>query len=87
MERLREALASSLDRGTIAGVLLQKQAEPATALLPQWLSGYAFLFAVDTNLDRAMEMRAVLTADFAGAAEPLRLRMDAPQPSAAGVCR
>ncbi|MGB7625726.1 MAG: ABC transporter substrate-binding protein, partial [Candidatus Acidiferrum sp.] len=42
--RLREALALSLDRGTMANVLLQKQAEPAATLLPQWLSGYAFLF-------------------------------------------
>jgi hypothetical protein len=87
MARLREALSSSLDRGTMAGALLQKQAEPATALLPEWLSGYAFLFAGDRNLDRTMEMRAVLTADFAGAAAPLRLRVDAPQPSAAGACR
>ena len=55
--RLREALSLSLDRGTMASVLLQKQAEPAAALLPQWLSGYAFLFTVDTNLERAKELR------------------------------
>ena len=54
--RMREALPVSLNRGTMAGVLLQKQAEPAAALLPRWLSGYALLFTVDTNLDRAMEM-------------------------------
>jgi hypothetical protein len=87
MARLREALPLSLNRGTMAGVLLLKQAEPAAALLPPWLTGYAFLFTVDGNLDRAMEMGAVLAADFAGAAAPLRLRVDAPQPSAAGVCR
>ena len=57
----REALSSS-GRGSMAGVLLQKQAEAAAALLPQWLSGYAFLFTLDTNLDRAKEMRAAWVA-------------------------
>jgi ABC-type transport system substrate-binding protein len=75
---LREALSYSLDRATAANVLLQKQAEPAAALLPQWLSGYAFLFDVDTNLERAREMRAALPANLASAAEPLRLRIDVP---------
>ena len=74
--RLREALSLSLDRGTMASVLLQKQAEPAAALLPQWLSGYAFLFTVDTNLERAKELRRKLPASEAGGAEPLRLRVD-----------
>jgi len=76
--RLREALSLSLDRNTMAGVLLQKQAEPAAALLPQWLSGYAFLFTVDTNISRAKEIRATLPANAAAGAEPLRLRVDAP---------
>jgi Bacterial extracellular solute-binding proteins, family 5 Middle len=76
--RLREALSFSLDRGTMASVLLQKQAEPAAALLPQWLSGYAFLFNVDTNLERAKELRRALPANEAAGAEPLRLRVDPP---------
>src|SRR5262249_34989657 len=75
---LREALSNSLDRATVANVLLQKQAEPAAALLPQWLSGYAFLFDVDTNLDRAKELRSTLPPSLASAAAPLRLRVDAP---------
>jgi len=74
--RLREALSLSLDRGTMANVLLQKQAEPAAALLPQWLSGYAFLFNVDTNLERAKELRRALPANEAAGAEQLRLRVD-----------
>ena len=74
--RLREALSLSLDRGTMANVLLQKQAEPAATLLPQWLSGYAFLFNVDTNLERAKELRRALPANEAAGAEPLRLRVD-----------
>ena len=74
--RLREAISLALDRGTMANVLLQRQAEPAAALLPQWLSGYAFLFSVDTNLERAKELRSALPASEAGSAEPLRLRVD-----------
>jgi len=76
--RLREALSNSLDRATVANVLLQKQAEPASALLPQWLSGYAFLFDMDTNLERAKELRAAQSPATASASGPLRLRVDAP---------
>jgi ABC-type transport system substrate-binding protein len=75
---LREALSLSLDRQTMANVLLQKQAEPASALLPQWLSGYAFLFTMETNIERAREIRSTLPANQAAGAEPLRLRVDAP---------
>src|SRR5277367_54984 len=76
--RLREAFSLVLDRGTMANVLLQKQAEPAAALLPQWLSGYAFLFNVDTNLERAKVLRRALPANEAAGGEPLRLRVDPP---------
>ena len=74
---LREALSLSLDRQTMANVLLQRQAEPASALLPQWLSGYAFLFTMETNIERAKEIHAKLPANGAAGAEPLRLRVDA----------
>ena len=76
--KLREAVSLSLDRQTMANVLLQRQAEPASALLPQWLSGYAFLFTMETNIERAKEIRATLPANVAAGAEPLRLRVDAP---------
>jgi ABC-type transport system substrate-binding protein len=75
--RLREALDSALDRETMANVLLQRQALPASALLPQWLSGYAFLFGTPMNLDHAKELRSALPANFVGGIEPLRLRVDA----------
>jgi hypothetical protein len=75
--RLREALDSALDRETMANVLLQRQALPASALLPQWLSGYAFLFGASMNLDHAKELRSTLPANFVGGIEPLRLRVDA----------
>jgi hypothetical protein len=75
--RLREAVSLSLDRQTMANVLLQKQAEPAAALLPQWLSGYAFLFTMETNIDRAKEIRATFPPNVAASKEPLRLSVDA----------
>jgi peptide/nickel transport system substrate-binding protein len=75
--RLREALDLSLDRDTMANVLLQRQAIPAAGLLPQWLSGYAFLFGGGMNLERAKELRAALPPNVAGGMESLRLRVDA----------
>ena len=75
--QLREALDLAVDRDTMANVLLQRQAFPAPALLPQWLSGYAFLFGTPMNLDRAKRLRSALPANLAGGADPLRLRIDA----------
>ena len=58
--RLREAVALSLDRATIHTVLLQRQGEPTGALLPAWLSGYAFLFPTTRDLDRAKQIISLL---------------------------
>jgi ABC-type oligopeptide transport system substrate-binding subunit len=55
--RLREALALSIDRKSIHEVLLQRQGEPASGLLPQWISGYALLFGSSPNLERALQLR------------------------------
>lgn len=76
-DNLREAIDLALDRETMANVLLQREAQPAAALLPQWLTGYAFLFGSPMNLNRAREIRASLPANEAGAAQPLSLRVDA----------
>jgi ABC-type transport system substrate-binding protein len=57
-DAVREAIALSIDRGAIHNVILQKQGEPAHALLPQWLSGYAFLFQADRNVARARQLAA-----------------------------
>ena len=75
--RLREALAPALAPDTKANVLLQRQAFPSAALLPQWLSGYAFLFGTPMNLERAKELRSTLPANAAGGTDLLRLRVDA----------
>ncbi len=74
---LREALWLALDRDTMANVLLQREAQPAAALLPQWLTGYALLFESPMNLQRARGLRAGLPAGVVGNAQPLRLRVDA----------
>jgi len=56
--RVREALALAVDRAAILTVLLQRQGEVSGALLPQWLSGYAFLFPAAFDLPRARALAA-----------------------------
>ena len=56
--RLREAIARSIDRAAIQKVLLQNYGEPSGAILPEWLSGFAFLFATARDLDRARQLRS-----------------------------
>jgi len=58
--RLREALALSIDRAAMHTVLLQKQGEPTAALLPQWMSGYAFAFPTAPDLPRARALANTL---------------------------
>jgi hypothetical protein len=56
--RIREALALAVDRAAIYRVLLQGQGEISGALLPQWLSGYAFLFPAGADLPKARALAA-----------------------------
>ena len=60
--RIREALALAVDRAAIHNVLLQRQGEVSGALLPQWLSGYAFLFPPAADLARARALLAAVPA-------------------------
>jgi len=59
---LREAISLSIDRSAIQSTLLQKQGEAAGGLLPQWVSGYAFLFPVTASVERARQLRRDLGA-------------------------
>jgi peptide/nickel transport system substrate-binding protein len=43
--RVRQALSAAIDRGSIVNVLLQGQGEAAETILPNWMTGYAMLFA------------------------------------------
>ena len=56
-QRIREALARSIDRNSIFSVLLRRQGEPSAALLPEWISGYAHLFSSVQDLGAAMRLR------------------------------
>ena len=58
--RLRQAVALSIDRTAIHNVLLLKQGESTGALLPGWLTGYAFLFPAARDLERARQKAAFL---------------------------
>lgn len=60
--QLRAALAQAVDRGALFNVIYQKQGEITAALLPQRLSGYAFLFSADRDLNKAHELRGGLSA-------------------------
>jgi MarR-like DNA-binding transcriptional regulator SgrR of sgrS sRNA len=55
--RLRQALAATVDRLALLNFALQKQGEIAPSLLPNWLTGYAVLFAAEPDPARAHELR------------------------------
>lgn len=71
-EKLREAIAKSIDRSAIFQVLLRRQGEPSAALLPEWISGYAHLFNGAQDLVAARQLHAELTSSA-----PLSLAYDA----------
>ena len=60
--RVREALSLAVDRAAIHNVLLQRQGEVTGALLPEWISGHAFLFSAALDLNRARTLIAGLPA-------------------------
>jgi peptide/nickel transport system substrate-binding protein len=60
--RIREALALAVDRAAIHNVLLQKQGEISGALVPQWISGYAFLFPITSDTAKARSLATALPA-------------------------
>ena len=72
--RVREALSLAVDRAAIHNVLLQRVGEVSGALLPQWVSGYAFLFPAVPDLNRAR----ALIAGLPPAARTLSMSVDDP---------
>ena len=56
---VQQALALSIDRVSIVNVLAQRRGEAAGGLLPQWLSGYAFLFPAASDPTRAKQLLSV----------------------------
>jgi MarR-like DNA-binding transcriptional regulator SgrR of sgrS sRNA len=67
----RRALAMSIDRASLAA-LLQRRGETTAALLPQWLSGHAFLFTAGENRAAARALAQTLPA----AARAWRVQVD-----------
>lgn len=58
---LRAAIAQSIDRGALANVIYQKEGQVSASLLPQALSGYAFLFPSERDLAKAQQLRGGVT--------------------------
>lgn len=56
--RVRQALGLTMNRAAISNVIFQRRAIPASGLLPQWLTGYEFMFSGTTDINRAKELRA-----------------------------
>ncbi len=67
---LRAAIAQAIDRTALANVIFQKEGQVAASLLPQAVSGYAFLFPTDRDLNKAQQLRGGITPP------PLFLRAD-----------
>lgn len=55
-DRIRQALNAAINRDAIHSILLQRQGEAVGGLLPQWVSGYAFLFPTTANPARARDL-------------------------------
>jgi ABC-type transport system substrate-binding protein len=58
--RFRDALSLSVDRNSMRNVLLQGQGEPASGILPNWLTGYEFVFPSEFNRLKAQQLTSVL---------------------------
>jgi ABC-type transport system substrate-binding protein len=56
-QRIRDILALCIDRASIRSGVLGDVGDPTAAILPDWISGYAFVFPAQRNLTRAQEER------------------------------
>ena len=59
---LRASIAEAVDRAALFNVIFQKQGEITASLLPQEMTGYAFLFPTVCDLNKAHELRGGLNA-------------------------
>jgi peptide/nickel transport system substrate-binding protein len=55
--RLRQALGLGIDRSLLNTVVLHSAGEPAGGLLPNWMTGYEFLFPAALDSARARQVR------------------------------
>lgn len=69
--RLRGALSNAIDRASLSNVVFQGGGEPTGALLPNWFSGYGFVFVGSAGArERGLQQRAPLTLSY-DVADPL----------------
>lgn len=71
-KEIRQALSLAIDRASLVDFVLQKEGAPAGALLPQWSSGYEFLFSIAPDVATARQL-----ASQTSPAHVLRLGYDA----------
>jgi MarR-like DNA-binding transcriptional regulator SgrR of sgrS sRNA len=53
---LVSALSFAVDRDPMATVLTQRRAEASAAVLPQWMTGYSFVFSMSRDLPKARQL-------------------------------
>ena len=82
--RLRQAISLSIDRASIADVILQRQGVVAGGLLPSWISGYAHLFPAASDLPRAKDLLAASGRELSHS-KPLVLFYDSSDEEARAV--
>jgi peptide/nickel transport system substrate-binding protein len=58
---LRAAIALAIDRTALSNVIFQKAGQVTASLLPQSVSGYAFLFPAERDLNKAHDLRGGVT--------------------------
>jgi hypothetical protein len=59
---LRASIAEAVDRAALFNVIFQKQGEVTASLLPQEMTGYAFVFPAGRDMNKAHELRGGLSA-------------------------
>jgi peptide/nickel transport system substrate-binding protein len=58
----RSVLSHSIERSSMQSVLLQGAGKPAGSLLPNWITGYAFVFSTNADFKEAHKIREQLRA-------------------------
>ncbi len=58
---IRQALSLAIDRASLEDFVLQKEGAPAGALLPQWSSGYEFLFSAVPDAPTARQLASQIS--------------------------
>jgi ABC-type transport system substrate-binding protein len=56
-QSVRAAISLAVDRAALFNVIFQKQGEITASILPQSLSGYAFLFPAERDLAKSQDLR------------------------------